>query len=232
MESNFDDERYSCWTGAFMTVQFVGQPVTHENNSHWLWIAEVARGLARIDAKLVIEDRWAASLLGREGWSEAEWNRYKDHIAVSQLWVMGAYELLRTVVEEFNRKELDEKNRHQKRQKTIKKLNKRQGQKRLHIPPFKPDPLLSRAQCLLKEFVRLRIPMAKLQSAKAFMADNPIARPGISEKGIGWTTGENMFVTRMELADRMIDVLDGYSREEIEEKWRSLNLLMQGNRLS
>ena len=222
---NFDTARYRMWTDAFITVQSAGQPMTHKHNSHWFWVVEVVRGLARLDARLVVEDRWAASLFRQESRLEADQDRYDDHVTVSQLWVLGSYELLRTFVEQFNKKEKTDKNAHEKLQRKIKKLNKVQGQEKIKILVFKRDPILIRAEKLLKEFERLRMPMAKLQVAKSFKSDNPIARPGLSGSGVGWATSAETFISRVELADKMIVVLSGYTRDEVEERFHSLNLL-------
>lgn len=218
----FDNERYSRWTNAFIVVQNVGQPITFEKNAHWFWILEITRGLARFDAKLVTEDRWAATLFDDETQFGVEKDRFNDHVTLSQLWVMGAYELLRTIVEQLKNNEKDDKKRHDECRKIVKRLKKRQGQKTVELLAFKPDPFQKRAQELLQEYERLRMPIAKLQSANAFMAGNPIARPGLSCNGIGWIIRADMFVTRMELADKMIDVLNGYTPIEMEEKSRAL----------
>lgn len=223
-EPSFDAERYRRWTHAFITLQNIGQPVTPEKNSHWLWIYEVAKGLARFDAKLVAEDRWASSLFGGETWTRAEHDRLSDHFTLSQLWIMGSYELLRTTVCQLKKNEKEEKKRHEERLTEIKKLNKIQGQKKIKPVDFQSDPLLIRADSLLKEFERLRMPLAKLEPAKAFeSSDSPIARPGLSRSGVGWTMHSDIFVTRTELADRLVEVLSGYTTEEMQDKYNAFS---------
>lgn len=224
---NFDSERYQRWMSPLIVVQGVGQPATLNKNSHWFWVYEITRGLARFDARLVVEDQWAASLFQDESRREAECDRYLDHVIASQLWVLGAYELIRIVVEKLKEKEKFDKAIHEKSLKEIKKRNKRQGQKKIESNVFNQDPLLLRAKVLLRDFERLRMPMAKLQPAKEFKADNPIARPGLSGGGVGWTTGAEMFVTRTELADKMIMVLSGYTRDEMAEKYQQLTELLR-----
>lgn len=227
MDLNFDVSRYNLWSSAIFSVQLTGLPVTQKENSHWGWAVEIVRGLARMDARLVVEDQWAKDLYGKNEWTEVERNRFSDHVFTSQLWVIGSYELLRSVVVQMQLKEKSDKKMHEKIQKKVKSHNKVQGEKKIFIPPFCSDPFLSRVKLLLKEFARLRMPMAKLESANDFPADGPIARPGLSEMGVGWTTSANMFVTRIELADKMVRVLKGYSKEEIEGKFQVLNLYMQ-----
>lgn len=226
IDLNFDTVRYRLWTDAFSTVQLAGQPVTHKHNSHWLWVVEVVRGLARLDARLVVEDRWASSLFRQESWLETDQDRYADHVTMSQLWVLGSYELLRTFIEKFKEREKSEKKIHEDSQRKIKTRNRIQGQKKIQISAFKRDPILLRAEELLKDFERLRMPMAKLKVAKSFKLDNTIARPALSECGVGWTTAAEIFISRVELADKMIAMFSGYTLEEMEERFQALNLLV------
>jgi len=80
-----DKKRYQEWTIGMMSVQGVH-----------MWMYEVVKGLARIDAKLVDEDKWVSSVLDWNIQSSEDVDRLSDHLTISGLWVMGAYEFVRT----------------------------------------------------------------------------------------------------------------------------------------
>jgi hypothetical protein len=85
MLGTMDKDRYQKWMRGMLNVQGVE-----------MWMLEVVRGLARLDAKLVEEDKWVANLPHWEGRTEDDHDRLHDHLTVSALWVMGAYEFART----------------------------------------------------------------------------------------------------------------------------------------
>jgi hypothetical protein len=80
-----DKERLSQWQVPMILVQNVNK-----------LMYEVVKGLARFDAKLAEEDRWVASLPDHSERTADDYDRLEDHFTMSQLWVMGAYELIRT----------------------------------------------------------------------------------------------------------------------------------------
>ncbi|NWA10209.1 hypothetical protein [Pseudomonas gingeri] len=84
-----DDSRYQKWMMPLIYVQGFD-----------MWFYEILNGLARMDAKLVAEDHWMTSF--PEGASRGDSDREKDHYTHSYLWVLGAYELIRTIWQQLN----------------------------------------------------------------------------------------------------------------------------------
>ena len=59
---------------------------------------------------------------------------------------------------------------------------------------------------------RLRIPLAKMEFAKRHRKDSPIAYPVISrEFGVAWQLAQNIFVTRRELSDDLLKLLEKFN---------------------
>ncbi|KVF67065.1 hypothetical protein WJ15_05125 [Burkholderia cepacia] len=89
-----DKERLAQWGIPMILVQNVNK-----------WMYEVLKGLARLDAKLVEEDRWVARLPEHSQRTVEDYDRLNDHFTMSQLWVMGAYELIRTFRQQLDKNE-------------------------------------------------------------------------------------------------------------------------------
>jgi hypothetical protein len=67
------------------------------------------------------------------------------------------------------------------------------------------DSLTQRVRELKHHIERLRIPLAKMESARKHPTDNPIAYPAISrEFGIAWQIAADVFISRRELSDKLL----------------------------
>jgi hypothetical protein len=130
----------------------------------------VVQGLGRFDCQLICEDARFAEV--QEHSSSPEESRLlTDRFTLSYFWVLAAYELVRT---------LDQRCRTNAT--TI------------------PDNLRSRLAALKRGMERLRIPLAKMETARRFPADSPIAYPAISRDfGVAWHVAQDTYITRREL---------------------------------
>lgn len=134
------------------------------------------QGLGRLDHDLYEQDKLisknpeALSLGGDPG-------ALSYHITLSYLWVLGAYEVIRSM---------------------------RQRIKDLGVQ----DEALT---TLLRKFERLRMPLAKFEVAHRHKKDSRIAYPALnSQYGIAWQVSENTFISRGELADELLALLEGW----------------------
>ena len=100
------------------------------------------------------------------------------HITHSYLWVLGAYEIVRSIAQRYF-----------------------EGDRKA------PD--LLGIKEVKNQFARLRMPLAKYEAAKASSEDSPIAYPAFNrDKGVAWQIGAELFVTREELADALLNLLE------------------------
>ena len=103
------------------------------------------------------------------------------HITLSYLWVLGAYEIIRS----------------------IRQRNKKAG--------LNDEKLTS----LLRKFERLRMPLAKFEPANRHKrTDSEIAYPALNDlHGITWQISEEVFISRGELANEFLSLLEGWRNE-------------------
>ncbi len=136
-----------------------------------------AQHLGRIDAQLI-----DAHIPENDGCID----QLTDHITISYLWVLGAFELIRT-------------------------LDQRARSKELYSPEDR-----DRIRDLKKQFMRIRVPLAKLEPARAHeKTDNPVAWPTFADQaGVGWMIAKGKFVTRKDLADRLLEMLESLPSTE------------------
>ncbi len=110
---------------------------------------------------------------------------FKDQLTLSYLWVLGAYELVRVIY------------------------------LRCRDNPLLPGSGLNAQITAAKHaFERLRIPLAKLESSRRHRdTDSPIAWPAIHrEFGVSWLVAKGVLVSRKELSDSFLDLLEEMRR--------------------
>lgn len=135
------------------------------------------QGLGRLDHdlyeqdKLISENPEALSLGGDLG-------ALSYHITMSYLWVLGAYEVLRSI------------------------------RQRIKESGSQDEALTT----LLRKFERLRMPLAKFEAATRHKeTDSRIACPALnSQHGIAWQVSESTFISRGELANEFLALLEGW----------------------
>jgi hypothetical protein len=150
--------------------------VSHKFNDLNIYTAVTIQGLGRLDSKLIVEDE----ILIKTGKPKNPFGDLSEHITLSYLWVLGAYELVRSLTQ----KAKNDNN---------------------FFPSFKES--LSK---LKSEFERIRIPLAKFEPAKKHSdTDNYFAYPVVFiGAGIGWKTSEQFGISRRDLSDKMISLLE------------------------
>lgn len=166
----FDKERYSRWRRA----------------SHGLYqiepeLVQTVQMLGRIDAELIAkDDRYRAIPESANGTAE-EWQEMAEHsVPMSYLWVLGTYEVVRTLDQMLDDVE--------------------------KFPVQQP----SGSKQVKHAFERVRMPLAKLEPAKRYRAtDNRFAVPAlILGRGLGWTVADNVSVARAELSTQFLEFLE------------------------
>jgi hypothetical protein len=157
------------------------------NASHALaklepFMVVVAQGLGRLDISLMAEDRDFVANLEKNRESLEENIKLNVRFTTSYLWVLGAYELVRTICQRQEEQKCDVSGRIAKDFRDMKRT-----------------------------FNRLRIPLAKMEPASVHKAtDSHIAYPALHrEKGISWQVSASMFINRDDLAAELLVKLEG-----------------------
>lgn len=140
----------------------------------------VIQGLGRLDVKLIEEDKSFLQDLDNNLESVEQNLVLSERLTISYLWVLGAYEAIRTMCQRIK----DHK---------VAVL----------------DEVATSLNQLKREFNRLRVPLAKMEPASSHKTDNHIAFPGINrDHGVAWQLNESTFVTRQQLSDSFLAALE------------------------
>jgi hypothetical protein len=138
--------------------------------------------LGRLDARLIQADEvWPERFFGPK-LSYEDSSSLHEHITLSYLWVLGAYEFIRTLCDRVS---LDDPDK---------------------TSPEVRDILLE----VKNRFNRVRVPLAKMEAAsKHAHEDSPIAYPGMKRgMGVAWILNSSTGVTRRELSDALLGALE------------------------
>ncbi|PYD05283.1 hypothetical protein DND90_16255 [Pseudomonas syringae pv. maculicola] len=105
----------------------------------------------------------------------------QSHRTQSYLWVLGAYEILRTLAQKIREGRSDD-----------------------------PPEVGAKINNARDRFSRVRVPLAKFEAEKRHKAtDNAIAYPGLDLKyGIAWQLNDNEVISRQELSDVFLEALE------------------------
>lgn len=158
-----------------------------ERNKRWIivsgkfegfepFIVLTIQGLGKLDSKLVIEDE----KIIKQGEPSNPTGGLVEHLTLSYLWVLGAYEVIRT-------------------------LSQRTQENSYFFPSQK-----SELYNLKTEFERIRIPLAKFEPAKKFRkTDRHFATPGFhASLGVAWQISNDVWITRRTLSDNMLGLFE------------------------
>ncbi|MGE8482269.1 MAG: hypothetical protein ACN6Q5_06645 [Pseudomonas sp.] len=109
---------------------------------------------------------------------------YEDiqgHVTQSYLWVLGAYEVVRT-------------------------LTQRMSENQCNDPPQ----VFENFRQVKARFARVRVPLAKFEPASIHKkTDSHIAFPGFAfDLGIAWQVSEGVIISRRELSDALLNALE------------------------
>ncbi len=144
----------------------------------------LAQGLGRLDVNLIEEYQSLCNSLKlplEERNLIEESMKLSELLTLSYLWVLGAYELVRAV-----------------NQRLVENTELLGGQVRTRVAVVK------------HAFERLRIPLAKFKASKRHReTDSHIAYPTIHrELGISWQLSPDVLVSRRELADHLLGIME------------------------
>lgn len=130
--------------------------------------------LCEADARIVKADRAQLNAI-------FDFDSIQSHRTQSYLWVLGAYEILRTLAQRIREGQGDE-----------------------------PSEVVMRINSARDRFARVRVPLAKFEPAGRHKAtDNHVAYPGIDFKyGIAWALNESEVISRQELSDAFLKALE------------------------
>lgn len=150
---------------------------SHRLARYEAFMVTTVQGLGRLDDLLAATD--AQYVAGGGYISESTGiGDLSDHITLSYLWVLGAYEVIRAM----HQRERDSGS----------------------------APSISITE-LLRRFARLRMPLAKFEPAERHQTtDSHVAFPVLNaEYGVAWQVSEDAFISRGELADKFLALLEG-----------------------
>ena len=138
------------------------------------------QSLGRIDVSLIEGDELFLADFENNRNSLNENLKLNDRFTLSYLWVLGGYEVVRTICQRIK--------------------ENRDGL---------PDEIAAKFESLKKEFNRLRVPLAKMEAASAHKnTDSHFAYPAINTKGIAWQVSQDIFITRRDLSDQLLETLE------------------------
>lgn len=150
----------------------------------------LVQGLGRFDCHLIHEDARFAALNPEQSSSVRERTLLTDRVTLSYFWVLAAYEFVRTLDQRW-----------------------RTGATTL------PDEFGSRVTELKRRMERLQIPLVKLETTRRFPTDSTLAYPIISRDfGVAWHIAQDMYVTRRELADQLLNFLADLKKRQTSKK--------------
>ncbi|WP_218072676.1 hypothetical protein [Escherichia coli] len=148
---------------------------SHAITAHKQWSTITLQHLGALDSRLVNDD---AELI-KTGYLKNPMHDLSDHITSSYLWVLGMYELVRT---------LDQ-------------FAKNDGSPLNHVR--------NEIQIYKRKINRLRIPLAKMEAASSNSDDSPIAYPGLNQAlGLAWHLNEHDWISRRELSDDALTLFE------------------------
>ncbi|MDK2377303.1 hypothetical protein [Serratia fonticola] len=172
-EGLFDFQRNALWVTASMGFRSI-QDMT----------MVIIQGLGTQDARLIKDDEGVI----KTGFPADPRKELGDHITNSYLWVLGLYEIVRTISQ-----------------------HAKNGSSPLHAYSADIDGLKHNIN-------RLRVPLAKLEASSKNPTDSPIAYPGINmQHGISWSlgadaSGQEIWISRRELSDQALGLFTKISK--------------------
>jgi hypothetical protein len=165
-----DQPRYSEWV-----------KLSHRLSRFEQFMIVAVQGLGQIDAKLAAQDRAFLALPEKERKSNFQVSLdLTERFTLSYLWVLGTYEIVRSVDQRCRENTSLASSQIQDRVRDSKRL-----------------------------FERVRIPLAKFEAASRHAAtDSTVAFPAIDRThGIAWHIAAGTFITREELAQNFLHLL-------------------------
>lgn len=149
-------------------------------------LAVIAQQLGRMDCELDAEWARYSGLDEKQREADGEIQAFNRILTHSYLWVLGAYELVRTM------------------ESLAKLLGDESADRRQQIQAVKQD------------FARLRMPLAKLEPASSHETDYAIALPHwYPDRGIAWAVADGVYISRADLADDLLALLEALDTGQV-----------------
>lgn len=145
--------------------------------------------LAKIDQDLYARDQRHKEMAKDPSSTKlSEWVTVQDATGLSYLWLLGAYEAIRTLDQRFREMKPAATQRHQA------SIN------------------------LKHQYERLRVPLAKLEPSNRNRAtDYAFPRPGIDDdRGIAWEVAQGVAISRSQLSDQFLSLLESLQNGTLE----------------
>ena len=205
VESRSKDDDFDCVEGLRSRngVALVGSYCTMSDDRFQRWVdassaagaiepfmIPLIQGLGRFDCRLIEEDARFSALNQEQSSSSNESTRLADRLILSYFWALAAYELVRTLDQRW-----------------------RTGATTL------PAESGNRVTALKRSMERLRIPLAKTETARRFPIDHAMAYPTISRDfGLAWHVAQDTYISRRELSDQLLDFLADLKKRQTQKK--------------
>lgn len=141
------------------------------------FMVPVLQGLGRFDCQLMSDGERYRELTESKQNTVDESMLLSNRITLSHLWILGVYELIRSLDQRCEEKS----------------------------EIFGED-LCAEIKAYKKEIERLRMPLAKFEPAKRHPADNPRAYPvlDVASGDIAWRLQSEVFVSRTDLSQKLL----------------------------
>lgn len=139
-------------------------------------IPSVVRQLAKLDNKLI---EWGKKHDPKSRIEAGTLDDFEEYLIISYLWVLGAYEIIRTIHQRCKEKNI-----------------------------FSQE-ILKKVKETKEYFTRIRVPLAKLEASKKYKhIDCSTALPHNTQLGIGWLLGNGQCILRRNLSDKFLELLE------------------------
>lgn len=166
---NFDNERNKRWVAASVGLRRVEE-----------FMIPTVQGLGLLDCKLSPEDERFGRLSQEEQSTFEESVMLTERFMLSSLWVMGAYELVRTIDQLAREDNI-----------------------------FVVGEVAECVKHLKRPLERIRMPLAKMETADRFPGDFPIVQPYIMPgHGVAWRVSDEVLFSRRQLSDGLLNLLE------------------------
>ncbi len=144
------------------------------------FMVPIVQYLGRLDIKLIEGDKKFLSLSLKERGTIDESSKLTDRFTLSYLWILGVYELIRTLTQRSKNNNLWDEN------------------------------LVQEIENFKRTIARLRMPLAKMEPAKKHKnTDSAIAYPYIHKRnGISWRVSQSKYIPRKEISENFLLLLE------------------------
>lgn len=143
-------------------------------------LMQVVQSLGDLDVKLCVTDEKLVDDYCQKNISP-DYKDIQGHVTQSYLWLLGAYEVVRT-------------------------LTQRMSESQCTDPPH----VFENFKQIKAQFARVRVPLAKFEQASIHKkTDSHIAFPGFAfDLGIAWQVSEDVIISRRELSNALLNALE------------------------